>query len=413
MTRRLTTVLSYAVMVAVAFAIPFAHAADEDIVNVVDKARWKMAPLGIRAGSFILSPGIGASETYDDNIFRDETNEKSDFITTVDPTFSAVSDWNLHRLFFNASGSFGLYADHDSENYNDFSFSGGGQLDLDYETYLRLTSSYMQDHERRDSPNDPNADEPVEFSLQTHKLNFTRALGLIKLYLNGIYDRFTFEDSKRGAVPIDNSGRDRDVYTMDMRVAYEYFPNYTVYVGATQDWRRYRQAVSSGRDSKGTNLQIGTDLYITGKIKADVYAGYLMRNYDGAFNDVSDFNYGGLLIWNVTGLTSVTASAKRGVEETVFGDSAGDLQTTLSLNVDHLLRNNLYLLTNAQVQFSDFESRAIPRDDTTYKAGIAVEYMPVKGARLKLGYDYATRSSNVAGGDYTDNRLMLTLSKQF
>lgn len=412
MIKRLRT-LSYAVLVAVAFAVPFARAADEDIVNVVDQAKWQMAPLGIRTGAFLLSPGIRVSESYDDNVYRDETNEQSDFITTISPSFSAVSDWNLHRVFFNANASFGRYADNGSEDYDDFSFTGGGQLDLDYATFLRLTSSYSEDHERRDSVDDPNADEPVEFSLQTHKLAFTRALGIIKLYLEGIYDSFTFEDSQRGALRIDNSGRDRDIYTLNMRVAYEYFPDYNVYFGTSYDWRRYDNAASSDRDSEGLGFQVGTDLYVTGKIKADVYAGYITRQYDGNFKDVDAFNYGGSLIWNVTGLTSVTAEAKRGIQETTFGDVSGNLQTRLEIGVDHALKDNVFLHADTWVQFSEFESSTAPRDDVTHGIGVSAEYMPFEGASLKLGYDYSTRDSDNVGGDFTDNRVMLTLSKRF
>lgn len=391
---------------------PMAARAADDIINVVDQAKFKLEPHGLRVGSFLFSPGIAVSETYDDNVYRDETNTKSDFITVVNPSFSAVSDFDLHALFMSVGGSLGYYNDNDNENFEDFNFSAGGRLDLDYGTDLTLSSSFRKDHEGRDSVDDPNADEPVEYWLTTHKASFKRALGIIKLYLEGIYTNFAFDDSQRGNVKIDNSSRDRDIYSMGARLSYEYFPGYNVYVGVTQDWRRYDATASSARDSEGTTLQLGTDLAITGKIRADIYAGYLIRQYNGNFKDVDALNYGGSLIWNVTGLTSLTASVARGVEETTFGDSSGSLQTMLGLGMDHQLRHNLFLSVNGKIKFSDYESSATPRDDTSYNIGTGIEYMPSNGTSIRLGYDYSTRDSSVAGSDFEDNRITLRFSKR-
>lgn len=406
----------YRIMLMAAFITGGAAAsawAGDDIVNVVDRAKYAMQPPGFRSGSILFSPGIRLSETYDDNVYRKQTNKKSDFITVVRPSFSAVSDFNLHQLFFNAGGALGYYKDNTGENYRDYNITGGGRLDLDYETYLQLVSSYRKLHEGRDSPDDLGADKQVKYSLATHKASFTRALGIIKLYIDGIYNKFSFDDSVRNNVLIDNSGRDRDIYTLNMRVAYEYFPGYNVYAGLNQDWRRYRKQSVPSRDSDGREFQVGTDVFITGKMKADIYLGYLTHNYTGNFSDVSAFNYGGSLIWNATGLTTFTASAKRGVEETTFRDVSGDLKTQLSLGVDHMLRHNLFLSADTQVSFSDYESRTIPRDETSYGFGAGIEYVPFNGGSVSLNYNYSARDSSTAGRDFTDNRLTLNLSKQF
>jgi hypothetical protein len=392
---------------------PMAWAQDR-IVNVVEQQRWaENANLGIRSGSFIFSPGISLSETYDDNVYRKNVNQKSDFITEISPSFAAVSDFDLHRLFFATNAKFGYYADNTSENYKDYSVGGGGRIDLDYETFLQLQSSYRRAHERRDSPDAPNADEPVEYSLTTHKASFTRALGIIKFYLDGAFNRFSFEDSSRGALQIDNSGRDRDIYSLDMRVAYEYFPDYTVYIAANHDWRRYRHNGLVSRDSNGYSVRVGTDLYITGMVKADIYVGYIDRSYESNLKDVDAVNYGGSIIWNPTGLTSLTAEVTRGVEETTFNDVSGDVQTSFSVGVDHLLRHNLFLSAKAGVSYSDYESRTVPRDDTNYSAGIGLEYRPIDGLSLNADYRYSERDSSLQSADYDSNTIRFSVSKNF
>lgn len=407
----LATLTSTALIAAVLSPMAWAQ---ENVVNVVDQKRWAQnSNLGVRAGAFILSPGIGLSETYDDNIYRKGTNERSDFITEVTPSFAALSDFNLHQLFFAARGSFGYYADNTSENFKDYSIGGGGRIDLDYQTFVNLSSAYKRTHERRDEPDSPNSDEPVEYALTTHTVSFQRTLGVIKFYLDGMFNRFTFDDSRRGTLNIDNSGRDRDIYALDMRVAYEYFPNYTVYIAANQDWRRYRQNAAVSRDSEGSGVRVGTDVYITGMIKADIYAGYLERSYEGNLKNVGAENYGGSIIWNPTKITSITAEVSRGVEETTFNDISGDLKTTVSLGVDHLIRDNLFLMVGAGVGFSDFESRTVPRDDKNYNAGVGVEYRPWDGLVLNANYKYTERDSSVDASDYNSNTIRFSVSKNF
>lgn len=416
MTGRLKIALFAMTTTAIVTAVPpsMAQAQDQDIVNVVDQKRWAdNANLGFRAGSFIFSPGITVAETYDDNVYRTSTNEQSDLVTEIAPNFATVSDFDLHQLFFAARGSFGYHADKTSENYQDYSIGGGGRLDLDYKTFLQLQSTYRKAHENRESPDSPNSDEPVEYSLTTHEASFARELGVIKLYIDGVYDRFTFENSQNGPLQIDNSSRDRDIYALDMRVAYEYFPNYNIYIGASHDWRRYRDNSAVSRDSEGYGVRVGTDLYITGKIKADIYAGYLERTYDANLPNVDAVNYGGSIIWNATGLTSITAEVSRGIEETTFNDISGDLQTSFSVGVDHLLRHNLFLSADAGVRYSDYESRTVPRDDENYNAGLGIEYRPLDGLSLNADYKYSERDSTINTDDYSSNAVRVSVSKNF
>lgn len=391
-----------------------ARADSENIVNVVDQAKYKMVPYGIRSGSLIFSPGIGVSETYDDNVFGDETNTKSDWITVVSPSLKATTDFDMHQLFFAASAGLGYYKENDKENFEDFSFIGGGRLDLDYATALTLSSAYKAAHETRDSPDDPNADEPIKFSLATQKAQFVRALGVIKLYIDGMYEHFKFEDSTRNGVAVNNGNRDRGIYTIGTKLAYEYFPGYNVYVGTRSDWRKYDENVGVSRDSTGQEYKVGTDLDITGKIKGDLYLGYLIRNYDAANSDIDDFSYGGSLIWNITGLTSITAKAEKSTQESAYRDASGDLETRVSLAVDHVLRHNIFLNANAQVVYSDYDQTiGIKRDDTEYRYGAGIEYMPYNGTSINFGYRHLERDSNIIGSNITDNKLTLSLEKQF
>ena len=85
--------------------------AEANITNVVDQAKYTMLPYGIRSGSIIFSPGIGVDEMYDDNVYDTESNTRSDFITTVKPSFGVTTDFDLHSLIFRMGSSLGYYND--------------------------------------------------------------------------------------------------------------------------------------------------------------------------------------------------------------------------------------------------------------------------------------------------------------
>lgn len=387
----------------------------QDVRNVVDQARYPLAADGIRSGSIIFSPTIGISQSYDDNVYRDSENEKEDFVTTLNAGLNVATDFDLHSLFFRTGGTLGYYAKNNSENYEDFNVAAGGTLDVDYETFFSLYSSYSRAHESREDPDAPNTDEPVEYDLFQNKLGFTRALGIVKLQLEGLFDRFAFKNSTLNGNFVNNGGRDRNIYGAYGKLSYEYFPGYNVYTSVKHDWRKYDESVAVNRDSEGYDVQVGTDVAITGKVKGDVYVGYLDRSYeDDSLEDISAVNYGGSLIWNMTGLTSITASISRAVEETTFGDASGNLQTRYDVDVDHLVRDNLFLNVGAGYRVSEYESNAnAGREDDVYQARVGLEYIPYDGTTVRTGYNYSMRDSNRPNEDYTSNRVFVGLAQQF
>lgn len=404
-----------AVMLGVLLACPVASARAETVSNAVDRARQAYAADGIRGGFLMFYPTITFDQMYDDNIFKSKDNPKEDWITVLRGSLGVETDFDLHQLYLRGSVTDVLYKDTDSEEYTSYNVSGGGRFDLDYDTYLAASTSHRRAFEDRSSEDDVNADSPTQFSLNTSRLNFVRALSIIKLYVDVMHDQFRFENSRRGPVVVDNTGRDRDIYTLKTRLAYEFSPGYDLYVEGRNDWRRYDQKAAQERDSQGYDLRVGTDVYITGKMKGDLYAGHLRRDFDGDFRDVSATSYGGSILFNITPITSITGTISRDVEETTFSDTSGNLKTRYGLQLDHAIREFFFLRLDGGYTTSNFQSRSsAERTDKTYEFGSALEYIPpYEGLSLKLRYDYIERQSTTNAEDYENNRIMLTIGKQF
>ncbi len=381
----------------------------EDIISV--KQRWDpdQQPLGIRVpGMFLLHPSIELREIYDDNIFRTPSNRQSDLISVIKPGALLKSDWARHGLQFRAEGAFGRYLDNDSENYEDYLIEGKGRLDIVYDTYLEAVVRHEHLHEVRSDPDDVRGLEPTEFDITTERLNFIRELGRLKLYTYARHAAYDFDDVQGASGIIDNDLRDRDVIDYQAKFAYEFIPNYEAFVQATLNHRRYDDTSMSNRDSDGFEASTGTEINLTGKVKGSAFVGYMEQDYGDGFEDIDSINFGGSLLWDITGMTTLYAAVEREALETTFSSTSGYIRTSYGLTLEHALMRNLFL--DATLKYLNDDFVAIPsvveREDDTYFASLGMDYLPLRGMRLRLGYDYATRDSNQNAQDYTNNRVL-------
>ncbi len=386
-------------------ASPIAYAGD--VISVKEKPLQPFAPLGIKAGSFLLHPSIALEEEYNNNIFAAATNEESDFITTLKPGFEAKSNWDRHAASLEANAAIGLYADNADENFEDYTAALSGRYDITHKTFFDAKLSYNRTHEDRSSPNDVGGDEPTEIDVLKARLGFTRALARLKLYLHTAVENLDFKDNATGNTPIDNDFRDRLQKEAGIKLAYEFAPGTEIFTQALYDDRDYDRAATTDRSSDGYRLRAGLSHTITGKLKGDLYGGYIAQNYGAGLKDVSTPDFGASLLWNPSALTSVIANLNREVFETTSAGISGYVRTQSSLELQHAFRENI--IGGADIGYAYDDYVGATRDDDIIRAGAEIGYKPRRGLDTLLRYDYADRDSNIATQDYTNHRLMLRL----
>ena len=85
-------------------------------------------PLGIRAGSFMLHPGVHLAAEFTDNVFYTKNLKQSDTIFHIRPYISAQSTWSSHSLNVKLAADIARYADYDFRNYEDYFLIANGQI---------------------------------------------------------------------------------------------------------------------------------------------------------------------------------------------------------------------------------------------------------------------------------------------
>ncbi len=380
--------------------------------SVVNRQRPELDPQGMPLGTFRLFPSIGVGFMTDRNIFATDQGEIDDTITRVTPRLRLQSGWSRHELTASVYGVLARYDDNENEDYDDAGIDIDSTLDVSSASALNLSFGYDSLHEERDSPDDADGFEPTPFDRLTALVGFARRSGRFAVRVSADLRDEDYDDVVGAAGIINNDDRDRRRRSYGVELSREFGRQTEVYGRAGFDVRDYDQAVDDNgreRSSDGIGIALGVRAALTGASFLDVFAGRIERDYDDpALPDIDSPWFGGRLVWNPTGLTTVTADVRRTVEETTFGASSGYQATRFGITADHELRRNLLLHGGIYWQNNDYEGLA--RDDDLSGISVGARYMMNRFFSIQLEYRQRERDSSAADtNDYGTDIVMLTL----
>jgi hypothetical protein len=387
--------------------------------TVAERPHPAYDPLGERIGSFILYPNLTVGEAFNSNILGTKTDPLSDFITAIQPSVDLKSDWNNNALNFHADDSLQKYAEHPNQDYNDYSLSSDGRLDVLRDTQLFGGIGYSVRHEPVYSPNNPGVITPTlqtvvpeQYSDLAANAAIQKTFNRLSIRLDANYDKFDFADvTSVTGVPVEMHLENYNQELLTFKTSYEIAPLRQVYLLGTYDWRNYEFPVDLtgvNRSSQGYTAAAGVSYDLTGITFLDLYAGYLQQNYISPLPSASGPTGGAKLTWNVTRLTTVTATANRGVAETILPGASSYLATTAQLRVDHELLRNLIL--DAYVGYEGDQFQGVARTDKYYSAGLSAKYLINHHFWVSLGYTYLTRDSTDSTVDFNQSIVLLSFS---
>ncbi len=383
----------------------------DDVLSVGDTNRTYLGG-GAKVGSFVIHPELTAEESYNDNIYAVQTGKAGDSITDAKPAVVATSDWGNHALNFFASGDLGRYARYTSENFNDYDVASNGRLDITRGNYLWGGIDYSKSHEARGTPDDlNNGVKPVVYTETVGQLGFTHDVSRISATVGTEVRDFNYSNgSTSGGTVIEQDARNRLEYGTGIRLAYEIIPGYKAFIKGTGNIVSYEnKALLNNRNSYGFSADTGTAIEITGKLKGEIYVGYLDQEYDNsAYRAVSGFDGGGKLTWNVTGLTKIEAGGLRSINETLYLQAYSFIDTSVFCSIEHDLTRDVKLL--ARAGYDDYQYEGINQDDRVYLLSTGARYLINKNIMLKADYSYGQRDSNVPNNNYQQNIIIVGAS---
>jgi hypothetical protein len=385
-----------------------------DANAVLSRERPGLDPTGLRAGGFTLLPTLTASLLSDDNVFDTEGQTSKSAIYTFQPAIAVRSNWGLNHLNLDGSGLIQRYTNVSRANFEEARFSGDGLVQLASNLAVQATGHFNREAEPRGTSGDlfPGSD-PIIYRQYGGSGNATASFSALQMSANVSIDRFTYNEAHadNGDI-VPQAYRDHNSFYATGQVGVEAGPGILLFVSGSYNKERYDQSGANDLSSTGQSVLGGVDFKITRLVRGKIGIGYLHRKYENSsFGSISGLAYDGSLVWNVTTLLTLTATASKQIEESPFINVAGITANTGGLKVEwEILRK---LLLAAHADFTREKYKDFDRLDRRLETGVGLRYLANRFMEFGLSYDRRDQwGKGLFGRTYHGNAVRFSITLQ-
>ena len=338
------------------------------------------APLGIRAGSFLLLPALELSGGYATNPSAVPNGAGSAF-GVVAPELHVQSDWSRHSLTADIVGTYTAYANNTyvpSLNRPYLNSRVNGTVDVTRDTQIITQGRFIVS---TDNPGSPN----LQAGLARMPIDTTvgGTLGVVQnfhpliLTVKGTADRTQYQDSLlTDGTTASNTDRNYNQYAGIARSAFDLNTGVVPFVEVQGDQRIYDLLIDAGgehRNSTGLSAKAGATVNLVNDLSGEMAAGYLERTYvDPTLPRIAGATLDGSLTWQATALTTAKFSATSIVNESTITGVSGSFSRDVNVQVDHAFRR--YLIATAKLGYGQDNYVGENRIDNRYFAAIGGTY---------------------------------------
>lgn len=401
--------------------------------TVLSRARPEYDPLGIRVGDFIVRPELDESVGYNSNVIGQVPAVGSAEVVT-DANLRFASDWATSSFggAFNVTNT--QVPSLPNQNTTSWSAGLGGTYDIGADT-LSLAATHLSafilpytiDVISFTRPGVMYF-TPIAYSLNDVRVGYTKVLGALSLtpafdFTNVTYGTTTYE-GLNGLVlpppvggfvlgaPENQSYLNHDIYQGSVTARYEYAP-LRDFIAVLRGSNIQYTSPGNGqfgpsRTGNAIDALVGLDYTANAVWRYRVLVGYEVREYQN-YPTHSAPVFEADVIWQPSGLTTVTLKGVRTIEDAVDLDVSGYTLTQGRLQVDHELRRNIILTGYGSVVNAQYINTG-GGAETFFGAGAGVTYLLNRNVHLALTYDWLDHNGvHGFGPDYLQNVTMLQL----
>jgi hypothetical protein len=376
------------------------------------------APLGVRAGSFLLLPSLDLSSAYSTSPEHSFGTPPSAYFVAA-PELQVASDWERHSLTADIAGSYTWYGSDaliPSLNAPYLNSKIDGRVDVSRDTQILLENRVIVS---TDNPGSPNLQ--AQLAQLPPNQDVGETLGLVQSFnrltvtLKGTFDRATYNESLlTNGTTSTNDDRNFDQYGGSLRVGYEVDPGFKPFVEVAADQRVHDEQYDRNnleRDSIGGSVKVGSAVNLFGSLTGEMAVGYLQRDYqDPTLPNVGGVIGDGSLIWQATALTTAKLTATSQVYETVVDGASGQFSRDIALQVDHAFLT--WLIGTWKAGFGNDNYVGSGLTDNRYFTSIGLTYKFNREwqIRTELREDWQTASQ--PGFSYTGTTVLFGVRTQ-
>jgi len=370
---------------------------------------------GVEIGDFIFKPQISEAAGYDSAPIGSENTGSSDINSQA--SMRVNSDWGRDAL-----GAFFSVDDHHylnlpEANYTNFVAGAGGALTLGNDT-ASLAYSHQADHLNAQDLGVIGVASPVPYGVDDVRLSYQKLFSRISITPSFEYESYNF-GSSTGALNISDNALSHQIESGATTGSYAIAPGDAAIVIIRLAEAQFPTAPTD--DYFDTSGFAGLDYRGNSIIQYRALAGYEVRHFNhlsgtSISSPVFELN----AVWMPTELDTVTGNAYREFSDPTSAFARDQIVTYGSLELDHELRENVFLRASAHVGRSQPESFIAAFGGETqnqYGFGAAVFWNVNHNITATLSYSFLnnqdsgnateTLANNGSPTNFTSNVIML------
>lgn len=373
------------------------------------------SPLGLRLGTFIVTPTLDTGITWTSNANYSPT-PRSAFLSESTLRFTAASDWARHSALINAYGTYRKTIS--GEEIEEPSGGIDAALNLDLSEGLRAIASlgYQLRPEPPDSPVElpPTDSRPLRHTLEG-RAGLEKDIGKLRFSLFGDVERQSYDDiDLTTGVTQSQEERNSTLVAATIRTGYAISPALTPFAELQYGRRIYdleQDTAGYRRSSDRLAARAGVEVDLGEKLQGEFAAGWINEDFDDArLAAISGLSAAADLTWSPYRGTTVNLNAETTVEGTTTAGESGSLLHSGTLTLARQLRADLSGDLALGAAYRDYSGTS--DYDLTLSGQSALTWWMNRHAGIVGRYRYETLTSSLPDRDTETHSVYLGLRLQ-
>jgi hypothetical protein len=363
-------------------------------ITVQSRQHPEQAPDGVSLDDLVnLRPALDLSNGYDSGVNGGIARARpGSAVTVTQPSVTLGGDDGRSRAGVYASVTDTRYWDAPRQHRIDATAALGAVIAIG-PGKLTVAAVHLNAHQDRFVIGALATDRPVAFRLDAARLAYALPLGAFTVTPQFDVSHYAFGDASVAGKRLSQSYRDRTVFQGGATVRYELAPGRALLLALRANASQYDSTPrgTPSENSVAGEALLGFDYTVDSLWRIQVLAGVGQRRYAAAFLGTQTVPIGRAdVIWTPTGLTTVTLSLSRSMEDAAQEGVAGFTYTNAAVQVDHELWRDIVLQARAREQIAQYQHQG--GTSQIASAGASAVWTVNRNLKLSLSYDHTDTS---------------------
>ncbi len=359
-------------------------------ITVLSRDRQAYEPLGVRLGGLVLRPTLSTALGYTNNALGQARGRGSAVVQTS-ASLLAATNWGRNAVGGYLAIDDQRYLSARGQSATLWTASLGGTLEIGRDRAV-LAASHLDLFQTSRALDGLPIDRPGRYAVNDARASYAMTFGRLSVAPALSVSETTYDDVFVGGRRVAQRYRDRTAMDGNVTLRWELSPRRDLVLDlrATHFDHARREPGQPSRDATTVALLGGIDYAGNAVWRVRALAGVQHRRFaDATLKPVTGPMAEASVIWSPSGLTTVTATLSRRIEDAAELTAVSYSFTGARVAVDHELYRNLLLTAAVDVQQAEYQQGG--GRDRYLNLGFGATWLIDRRLRASATWDWSTR----------------------